>query len=274
MPEYGKRYYAKLKDLERAVDREFEDLTTVMLTLSASTLNANGQPRCPADHMRDVMEGYDAARKQLHQALSGRKWEYARVWEPTSETGMGPAGYGHLHVAVFVEDGDGDLDAERFRPVMESHVENCGPAGSDAHRTEEDAVSVRSDVNNVGSYISEYIGIFGDEVLSRPVWEQMFYAVTWATNTRRVDFSNGAQEMMRREQFRRETGLRPEDRGGDSFDRWKESGDPDGAGSVGWSVRSICTADRSGPEYADPTSGGVETVPIEGRPGTDPPPEL
>ena len=29
MPEYGDRYYAKLKGLEREVDREFEDLTTV-----------------------------------------------------------------------------------------------------------------------------------------------------------------------------------------------------------------------------------------------------
>jgi len=271
MPEYGRRYYAKLKDFERGVAREFGGLTTVMLTFTASHQNAEGGWRCPADHMRDIMEGYDAARKQLHHVLSGRNWEYARVWEPHAD------GYGHLHLAVFVEDdGDrADLRAEQFEPVMRSHVENCRPAGSKAHAVDGDAVSVRSDVENLGSYISEYIGIFGDETLNRPIKEQMFYAVTWATNTRRVDFSNGAQDLMSKEQFRRETGLRPEDRGGQSFERWKETGDPDGAESAesgDWAVRSICSVRGRTPEYADPTSGGVETTAIEGRSGVDPPP--
>jgi hypothetical protein len=270
MPKYGKRYYAKLKDFERGVAREFDGMTTAMLTLTASHRNAKGGWRCPADHMRDIMEGYDAARKQLHQVLSGRRWEYARVWEPHAD------GYGHLHIAIFVEDdGAGDLDAETFEPVMRSHVENCGPAGSEAHAIDGDAVSVRDDVENLGSYISEYIGIFGDETLNRPLTEQMFYAVTWATNTRRVDFSNGAQELMTKEQFRRETGLRPEDRG--SLERWKETGDPSGETGPevgGWEVSAICTVNHRRPEYADPTTGGVETTAIRGRSGVDPPPEI
>jgi len=271
MPEYGKRYYAKLKDFERGVEREFEGLTTVMLTLTASHQNAEGSPRCPADHMRDIMGGYDAARKQLHQVLNGRNWEYARVWEPHAD------GYGHLHIAVFVEDGgSADLEAAEFEPVMRSHVENCGPAGWSAHRPDGDAVSVNGEVNNLGSYISEYIGIFGDEALNRPITEQMFYAVTWATNTRRVDFSNGAQDLMNREQFRRETGLRPEDRGGESLERWKATGDPDAAESDergGWSAHSICTVNGGYRSHADPTTGGVDTTVIEGRTGVDPPPE-
>jgi hypothetical protein len=265
MPSYGRRYYAKLKDFERGVSREYDGLTTVMLTFTASHRNAEGGWRCPADHMRNIMDGYDAARKQLYHVLDGQRWEYARVWEPHAD------GYGHLHLAVFVEDG-GDLAAEDFAPVMRSHVENCQPAGSEAHAVDGDAVSVRSDVNNLGSYISEYIGIFGDETLERPITEQMFYAVTWATNTRRVDFSNGAQDLMKKEHFRRDTGLRPDDRGGESLERWKETGDPDGGGSE-WSVASICTVRDRRPEYADPTTGGVETTPITGRPGMDPPPE-
>lgn len=217
------------------------------------------------------MDGYDAARKQLHQVLSGKKWEYARVWEPHE------SGYGHLHVAVFVEDPDGTIAAEQFEPVMRSHVENCDPAGSDAHAVEGDdaAVSVRDDVNNLGSYVSEYIGIFGDETLERPMKEQMFYAVTWATGTRRVDFSNGAQDLMTKEQFRRETGLRPEDRGGESMERWKETGDPDGGDDRpgrDWSVRSVCTVTHGRPEYNDPTSGGQSLTPIDGREDMDPPP--
>jgi hypothetical protein len=222
--------------------------------------------------MRDIMDGYDAARKQLHQALSGEKWEYARVWEPHAD------GYGHLHMAVFVEDDGDDLEAEQFEPVMRSHVENCDPAGSEAHAVDGDdaAVSVNDNVENLGSYISEYIGIFGDETLNRPMTEQMFYAVTWATNTRRVDFSNGAQEMMNREQTRREYrrdtgGLEPED-DDEAFEEWRED-EESGDGPVSeWVAESICTVSGGSPDYADPTSGGIETTAIEGRSGVDPPP--
>jgi hypothetical protein len=264
-PEYGKRYYAKLKDLERGIEREYESLTTAMLTFSASHLNAEGAPRCPADHMREVAEGWGTARKQLYQVLSGENWEYAKVWEPHAGGERGPGGYGHLHVAIFVE--ADDLDGERFAPVLESYVENTGPAGREAHTVDE-AVSVNDDVENLGSYISEYIGIFGDETLNRPIYEQMFYAVTWATQTRRVDFSNGAQELIAGEQFRRETGLRPSDRG----EQESDSGASEASeGGSEWAVRSICTVRRGDPNYADPTSGGADTAEIAGRSGVDPP---
>ena len=284
-PEYGKRYYAKLKDLERGIEREYEGLTTAMLTLTASHENANGNPRCPADHMRSIAEGWNAARKQLHQVLSGRTWEYARVWEPHAD------GYGHLHIAVFVEEADDELMAERFRPVMESHVRSCDSAGWDAHRPGSNAVSVNDDVNNLGSYISEYIGIFGDETLERPITEQMFYAVTWATGTRRVDFSNGAQDIISREHFRRETGLRPSDRG--AFEDWRGDGDTEAATEGaeaepqdateegdepegdrpppdGWECAAICTVHSKTPEYTDPTTGGADRTSITGSPGVDP----
>lgn len=273
-PQYGKRYYARFKDLERGIQRRWGDVTTVMLTFSASTLNAEGFPRCPADHMRDVAEGWNTARKRLHKVLGDRTWEYARVWEPTSGDGHGPAGYGHLHVAVFLEDA-GDLEAEDFRPVMESYVGECGPAGWEAHRPDppegDGAVSLNDDVQNLGSYLSEYVGIFGKEALDRPVSEQAFYAVTWATGTRRVDFSNGAQEIISGEQFRRETGLRPEDRGECGDDAEAPSGGAEAPEDTGWGVTSICTVRRRTPNYADPTVGGVDTEAIEGRSGMDPP---
>lgn len=264
-PEYGRRYYAKLKDFERGVEWRWESLTTVMLTFTASNENENGNPRCPADHMRDIAEGWRTCRKLLHKRLSARNWEYARVWEPHE------SGYGHLHVAIFVEDA-GDLEADEFAPVMESYVENTGPAGREAH-TLENAVSVNSEVNNLGSYISEYIGIFGDDALERPMKEQMFYAVTWATGTRRVDFSNGAHDVMDDEEWRRETGLRPDDRG-EAERRQEGESDAESDGGGGWGVRSICTVRYREPSYADPTAGGVDTTAIAGREGLDPPPEL
>ena len=280
-PEYGKRYYGKLKDFERGVERTWEDLSTVMLTFSASSENAKGGRRCPADHMRDIADGWGAARKHLHRVLDGFRWEYARVWEPHPGDGAN-RGYGHLHVAVFLEDPDGAISGETFRPVMRNYVRNVDPAGSEAHGLNTpglgDAVSVNRGVENLGTYISEYIGIFGEEPTERPVSEQMFYATAWATGTRRVDFSNGAHELIAKEHFRRETGLRPEDRGGESFDSWRGgdggTAETDARGGAGgsWSVESICTVRRRSPTYSDPTAGGVRLTPIDGRSGVDPPP--
>jgi hypothetical protein len=39
-------------------------------------------------------------------------------------------------------------------------------------------------------------------------------------------------------------------------------------------VDSIVNADENGPDYHDPTSGGVDTAVIDGSSGVDPPPEL
>jgi len=284
-PEYGKRYYGKLKGFEREAERHGQDLTTAMLTFSATNENAKGHARCIADHMRGIADGWDTARKALHRVLDGFEWEYARVWEPHQ------SGYGHMHVAVFVEDDLDEIDAEQFRPVMRSYVDRVGPAGSAAHGLNAvgmgDAVSVNHDVNNLGTYISEYIGIFGEEPTERPVSEQVFYAICWATGTRRVDFSNGAHELMAMDRFRQETGLTPADRGGEPFRRWRGGAEPGQSGSGGssaggetdaggssagsWSVDAICTVAGRSPTYSDPTAGGQRLTPIDGRAGVDPP---
>ncbi len=256
-PRYENQYYAKLKDLERGINRQYESLTTVMLTFTNSHENANGFPRAPADHMREIAEGWGTARKMVHKALSGRNWEYARIWEPHED------GYGHLHIALFVE---GDATAAEFQPVMESYISNVSGAGSEAHSLE-NAVSVNDDVENIGSYVSEYLGAFqGDDgPLDRPITEQIFRATLWATNTRRLDFSNGAHDIIAGEEFRRETGLRPEDRGAaEAADEDAESG-AEGAEpppeEPEWQPRHIEYVHSSlHRERADPTSGGVRTV--------------
>jgi hypothetical protein len=286
-PGYANRYYAKLKGLEREIEREYTGLTTVMLTFSASTLNGNGNPRCPADHMREIQEGWNQARKELYRTLSGFEWEYARVWEPTSKTGRGPAGYGHLHVGVFVNAGDDEISSissGTFASTMETYTDAVDAAHPAGHRPESDkAVSVNHSVNNVGSYISEYIGSYGEKATEREMHEQQFYATVWATATRRVSFSQGANELIRRDRERQEreerreaTETRPEDRG-DSDDgesdveplrgaEWLE-GDEDHE----WDAKCVCTVAGGEPHRSDPTTGGVTVIETEPRGGVDPP---
>jgi hypothetical protein len=221
--------------------------------------------------MRDVIDGWNTARKQLYHALSDFEWEYARILEPHQD------GYGHLHVGIAVD--TDHLTAERFRPVMESYVSAVKSAGSEAHGLNQtglgSAVSVNDDIEHVGNYLAEYIGIYGDSdsVLDRPIHEQMFYSVCWATNTRRVNFSNGAQQLIADEQFRRETGLRPEDRGdceAAETDAETTEGEADGeAEDSGWTAERICTVDSYEPHYYPPESSKV-AGPITGIPNEDP----
>lgn len=290
-PRYNRRYYARTKDLQRGIERTFDEMTVVMLTLSNSHLNDRtdlpaSDPRrwrCPADHMREIADGWDTARKQLYSILDDRRWEYARVWEPHED------GYGHLHIGVFIE---GDATASEFEKVMRTHVERVKGAGWDAHRNIpceehdegggwedaapgcddcENPVSVGDDVENVAQYLMEYLDVAGDEKgewadpLEQPIEKQMFHATTWATGTRRLDFSKGAQRLISGEQFRRETGLRPQDRG--AAEGRQETGDDEGSD---WVAESIAYVSVAGPERTAPSQGGVYTGEIDGGDVLDP----
>jgi hypothetical protein len=218
--------------------------------------------------MREIADGWDTARKQLPHILEGYNSCKAKIWEPHE------SGYGHVHVAIFVEDADGHLGADDFAPFMDSYVSNTPGAGSEAHAVQGDAVSVNDDIENMGSYISEYLGIFGEEALDRPLKEQMFFATAWATNTRRLDFGQDAQQIISGEQFRRETGLKPSDRGeckSDSKDADSGEAGNDDSDAVEWTAERICTVPSKSRDYCDPDSGGVSVTTIDGSNCVDPP---
>jgi hypothetical protein len=258
-PDYGDKYYAKLGDLERAIDRTYESLTTAMLTFTCSNLNRQGEYRPVGDCMRDVISGWNTARKMLHKSLGAYDWEYARVLEPHK------SGYGHIHIAVFID--SDSIEEQTFKKTMESYVDNCTAAGWEAHKPE-NSVSINKEIESLPSYISKYIGQYGEKPTERSIEEQMFLAATWATNSRRLDFSNGAQELIADEKFRRETGLRPQDRGEAPSD---EKMDPEQTSGVSeqteWEVKRIVsvTKHKNKRKYSDPTGGGITMVEIDGN---------
>lgn len=88
-----------------------------MLTLSGSSRNGNGGWRCPADHLRDVVNSFRPSKGRgvyhaLYDALHGYHWEYALVVEHQK------TGYRHVHVAIFV---DGEITESDFRPAIDAH---------------------------------------------------------------------------------------------------------------------------------------------------------
>jgi hypothetical protein len=227
--EYTAEKYGVIKDAERGFVSEAPDPYSAMLTFSGSSKNRREKPRCPGDHLVDLKDSWGRfVRRELQRVMvelgferydpgidydlangigwvfgDGPKkwWEYAVVAEPHK------SGYAHLHVAVVASE---EIGATAFEPVMEKHVEKCQMAGSEAHEIvpddpSESAVSVNGidpskeydpdgemeDITNLGSYIAEYVGASGEELWDRPVSELICHSLLWATETRRLHFSEG-----------------------------------------------------------------------------------
>jgi len=203
-PEYADKQYAKLKDLERGLSRDYgKRLHTAMLTLTASWC-PDGEPLPPVDHLLELDSSWESVRRELSRQLEGTRWEYLAILEPHK------SGYLHIHIAVFV---DGVVTRETFAPVIEAHVRNCAIAGPEAHDTDDDStISVRhaggdrsfvedvddnrESISELAIYLAEYLGTYGDDPLDAPDQQQMANAVLWATGKQRWRPSNGAQSYM------------------------------------------------------------------------------
>ncbi|MDZ7849875.1 MAG: hypothetical protein U5K70_03365 [Halodesulfurarchaeum sp.] len=291
MPEYGDKYYAKLKALERQIASEYDDLHIAMLTFTGSTKNGNGGWRAVSDHLRDVIDSWRPDRGRgvyhaLRDSLECQEWEYALVVEKHQ------SGYGHVHCAVFV---DGEVDESDFHPAIDAHLRTCNIAHRDAHNyfaedettrpisvssVDTDLDPNRGDVDkitNVGTYIGEYIGSYGEPLFDRSIEELAFRAAVWATGTQLVRFSTGANELIREELDREQTELKvPELVQKPEFDPEAEDpgetveGSPFDVVNKGWSLEGVGRVDSEGETIYDVQNSGVQFVEIADSSHLDP----
>ena len=195
-PEYREMLYARAQSLERGLRERWGSLLhTAMVTLTASSTDAQGNHRPPVEQLRDLDASWEAVRRELSRTLEDRDWEYLAILEPHE------SGYVHIHVGVFVK---GPVVVEQFQSVIDAHLRNCPTAGRSAHDLE-DQVTVRrashpshsGGVENLGAYLAAYMaGEYGKEATDMPAHVQRFYTVMWATGKQWFRPSNGAQELM------------------------------------------------------------------------------
>lgn len=201
-PDYAAKDYAKLKDLERGLRDEYgKRLHTVMLTFTASARRGDGLAG-PVDHLLDLDASWSAVTRELRRRLDGRRYERLAILETHPGDGVNH-GYLHIHMAVFV---DGAVTRSDFAPIIEAHLRNCDHARRDAHDVRsDDTISIRrvgtergeETIGNLGTYLAEYLGAYGDDPLEAPGHVQMGNAVLWATGKQRWRPSNGAQQYMK-----------------------------------------------------------------------------
>lgn len=200
---YQKAYFAQLKAWMRELtggERPsggstggiFDEPRIVLITRSASSV-PGGDRLSPVDHAREIQRSWEPVYHTLRNTLRSLgfgpdEWQYERRLEPhTGERGGGVnAAFGHEHTIMVV---DGPVEEPDFAPVLEKHVEECGPAGPDAHGVG-DAVEVfePDEVEDLAAYVASYAGIQPKGLLERKIeyiaWASVMDAANIPTKSR------------------------------------------------------------------------------------------
>jgi hypothetical protein len=227
-PAYRRKRHAQLKGFEREITTDFEEPVVALAGLTASGVGPDGEPRPPADHMREIAEAWsgsggvrDSLRNRIEHGmgLEPTDWAYIRGGEP--HPGDGPnRGYHHDHPAVVIDaaalddgaDGEAELEAA-MRAAVETHVETCPTAGPAAHddaverveRVEPDGEEGDGAVTEVGAYVGAYIGgEWGEEPPEAPIETVVWQATAWATTTQKFTAGRTARAMITADRCRSE----------------------------------------------------------------------
>lgn len=191
---------------------------------------------------------------------------------------------------------DGEIDESDSHSTIDAHLRNCEIAHRDPHdyyaenkstrpisvsNVDTDLDPNRDDVDavtNVGSYIGEYIGAYGEPLFDRSIEELAFRAAVWATGTQLVRFSTGANEMIDREGDDSDSSEGgPEIVQKEEFDPEAENpsetvdGAPVEVTGGEWSIEGVGRVDADGETVYDMHRNGVEYVEIADAQHLDPP---
>lgn len=208
---YEKKHMAKSYAIERKSKEHYENPKTVMITLSASIYQDNGNILPPVDHLDSIVDpdvgSWGTVKTAISRILKDFDYEYMRILEPhTPDKGeYTTAGYAHQHIGLIVDDPNDQLDRDMFKPAIDSHIKNCDTAGREAHKITDDkysSVSIFEEDPNkdgsLGSYLTAYLG---KKLDSKPQEAESYYkrfmSLLWVSNRRRMSFSNGANEWVK-----------------------------------------------------------------------------
>jgi len=224
-PKYQSQQYAQIQGMKRQliggeypngveVEGEYADPVSLLLSLSATSLEADGSHRPVCEHDRAIREAWsgssNSVKRTLRYVLEDKMGlspgEYAWWWQ--SEPHPGPqkpaTGYSHSHPVVVFDraevdpEGPDPTDVETYRPVVAKHIEECEGASWSAHRideTEKSAVSVKeeSDISDFAGYVAKYIAVNPDQDLLERSDEYLMWAASqWATTSQKYSRSHWA----------------------------------------------------------------------------------
>jgi hypothetical protein len=159
--------------------------STILLTFTGrTTLPGADRPIPPVTHCERIRASRQARNKALSRALDD-----VDRWSSITVVGAHETGHCHVHTGVWTGESVG---ADRFEPVVQAHLNQCGLAQPEGHGT--GAITVRSDsARLIGELGKNTPGLDtrGDRshgVLSDPEYKQFGATVLQAGGWRAVRF--------------------------------------------------------------------------------------
>jgi len=138
--------YAGLLEADRQLRRDYDGLTTVMITRRLSPLDDNGGwlPPIAIDSQLQDSAAKRSFTRSIRYHLRGFEFEYLGV-TATTDSAATP----HEHVLVWIEDPDDTIGVNDVAPALAKHVEKVPNAYEDDHEYADDgstgAITVRHD---------------------------------------------------------------------------------------------------------------------------------
>jgi hypothetical protein len=123
--------YANILEADRRLQREYEGLTTAMVTRRQSPLDDHGVWIKPVSLHSRLADTFGSVRKSLNYHLGrkhGLEWEYLAVTALTAS-----AATPHQHILLWVEDPADDLHRDMLQPAVDKHIASVATATHEDH---------------------------------------------------------------------------------------------------------------------------------------------
>jgi len=130
--------YPRILGADRHFQREYDGLTTAMLTRRLSPLDDGGDWLTPwqCDEMLHGGNVHKSVREAIDYQLWGREYEWVAVTAPTRS-----AGTPHEHIYLWIEDPDNGVGVEQFETALGKHLKYCANAYENDHRYRADGTN-------------------------------------------------------------------------------------------------------------------------------------
>lgn len=145
--------YRRILEADRHFQREYDGLTTAMLTRRLSPLDETGSWLTPwvCNEMLHGGSVHRSVREALNYHLGNFTFEWVAVTAPTRS-----AGTPHEHIYLWIDDADDEVTVDHLSPALDKHLKYCENAYQEHHRYRPDgtegAVTVRYDPPVVTEY--------------------------------------------------------------------------------------------------------------------------
>ena len=143
--QYANKKYAQTKDFERGVLADFDELTTVLLTLTCSPYTDSNDRKPLMDQFYDSHQSHRSVMRKLDRDIDARSAYY---WVNAPQQ----SGANHKHIAQYIE--STDVTREDFEGAIDLHVKNTPGATGEYHPISEAVKIDQPDVTYKLNHVS------------------------------------------------------------------------------------------------------------------------